>query len=116
MLTRKIIENIDCFDSFEPVIFFHFGQPSHKIVVNRSESLAELYHTLQCACSISWQVSCESFILVMGDTKNIGSITITITFWTKYRWYRLLKRLLIAEQWRAGKGGAEDHGPPSEDF
>ena len=36
-------------------------------------------------------------IIVMGDSKNIGSITITITFRTKYRWYRLLKRLLIGE-------------------
>ena len=34
----------------------------HKITIYRRESLAESCHTLHCACSISWQVSCESFI------------------------------------------------------
>ena len=35
---------------------------NHKITIYRRESLAELCHTLHCACSISWQVSCESFM------------------------------------------------------
>ena len=35
---------------------------ARKITIYRSESLAELCHTIHCACSISWQVSCESFI------------------------------------------------------
>ena len=35
---------------------------SHKITIYRRESLAELCHTLHCACSISWQVSCDSFM------------------------------------------------------
>ena len=34
----------------------------HKITIYRRESLAELCHTLHCACSNSWQVSCESFM------------------------------------------------------
>ena len=31
----------------------------------------------------------------MGDTKNIGSIAIMITFRTKYRWYRLLEQYYL---------------------
>ena len=45
-----------CRDFFVGSIF------RHKITIYRRESLAELCHTLHCACSISWQVSCESFM------------------------------------------------------
>ena len=54
-----------------------------------------LYMTYQTGTHSEWSEMARGCIIVMGDTQNIGSIT--ITFRTKYRWYRLLKRLLVAE-------------------